>query len=120
MRYPRRARHAAPSLSSIEAREMLDGLLRWASPRAALRRELARTQLSYVRRVRAYYDGARSDNRANSWRITPTDANAEARIGGARLRDIARDMVRNHAYAARGKQVIQTNLVGAGIIPSII
>ena len=98
---------------------MLEDLIRYFSPKAAVRRQMARTQLSGLRRARAYFDGATTSHRAGGWRITNTDGTAEARIGGARLRDVARDMCRNHAYATRGKNVIVAHTVGEGIIPTI-
>ena len=99
---------------------MLDQLIRYVSPQMALRRQLARVQLSGVRRARMYFDGATSGHRAGGWKIVNTDGTAEARLAGARLRDVARDMCRNHAYAARGKAVIISHTVGDGIIPNII
>lgn len=98
---------------------MLDRIVQYLAPRYAVRRQLARAQLAGLARARAYYDGATTGRRAAGWRTVATDANTEVRLGGARLRDVARDMVRNNSYAARGKAVICSNTVGSGIIPSI-
>lgn len=98
---------------------LVDRAIAYFAPRAAVRRQLARAQLGGLARARAYFEGATTGNRANSWRVTSTDANNEWRLGGNRLRDVARDMVRNHAYSARAKSVIVSNTIGTGIIPSI-
>lgn len=98
---------------------MLDALIRFMSPQRAVRRQLARAQLSSLAKARAYFDGATQGNRANSWRVIGSDANAEVRLGGARLRDVARDMERNNSYAAHAKAVIISNTIGTGIIPSV-
>ncbi|TGQ69906.1 phage portal protein [Mesorhizobium sp. M00.F.Ca.ET.186.01.1.1] len=65
------------------------------------------------------FDGATRGRRAQGWRVVSTDANAENLPALSRLRDVARDMVRNNPHAARGKSVLANNIVGTGIIPSI-
>lgn len=98
---------------------LLDRMIAAVAPVTALRRQHARAALRGNARPRMYYDGATSGHRASNWRPVATDATGEVRIGGARMRDIARDMVRNNAYAARAIGVIVNNVVGSGIIPSI-
>lgn len=66
--------------------------------------------------ARAQYDGATQGRRAAGWRRTLLDANGElspAAMGA--LRGIARDLVRNNPFAARGVSAIANNLVGTGI-----
>ncbi len=70
-------------------------------------------------RARNHYDGATRTHRSAGWRAVSTDANAEIRAAGERLRDVARDMCRNNAYARRARDVIVTNTIGSGIIPNI-
>jgi len=66
------------------------------------------------------YEGATTGRRSQGWRVVSTDANAEVLAGRSRLRDVARDMVRNNPHAARAKQVIAHNVVGKGILPSAL
>lgn len=89
----------------------LDRLLgRAAEPAAApVRQRIARG-------ARAEYDGATIGRRAGGWRRTRLDANAElSPAASAALRAIARDLVRNNPWAARGVAGIANNMVGTGI-----
>lgn len=66
--------------------------------------------------ARAEYDGATLGRRAAGWRRTRLDANAELSPAvQAALRGIARDLVRNNPWAARGKATIAHNMVGTGV-----
>ncbi|MPT48261.1 MAG: phage portal protein [Sphingobium sp.] len=68
------------------------------------------------RGARNAYDGATKGKRAGGWRRSGKDANAELSPAvQAALRGIARDLVRNNPYAARGIAVIAEYLVGDGI-----
>lgn len=65
---------------------------------------------------RAEYDGATIGRRSAGWRRTQRDANGELTPeAAAALRGIARDLVRNNPFAARGVATIANNLVGTGI-----
>ncbi len=89
------------------------------APSVALKRAEARTRIARSNNVRALYEGATYSRRAQGWRATYTDANAETRIALVRLRSVARDLVRNNATATRAKAVIANNVIGAGITPTI-
>jgi lambda family phage portal protein len=66
--------------------------------------------------VRAEYDGATFGRRSAGWRRTQRDANGELSPAvAAALRGIARDLVRNNPFAARGVASIANNMVGTGI-----
>lgn len=68
------------------------------------------------RGARAEYDGATVGRRAAGWRRTRLDANSELSPAvQAALRGIARDLVRNNPWAARGKATIVNNMVGTGV-----
>jgi lambda family phage portal protein len=68
------------------------------------------------RGARAEYDAATLGRRAAGWRRTRLDANGELSPAAmAALRGIARDLVRNNPFAARGVSAIANNLVGTGI-----
>lgn len=99
----------------------MDGWLERAiaaiSPATAVKREQARVRLKALAQAGKYYDGATRSRRGASIRRTLADQNTVARGALSRLREGARDLVRNNPYAARGVQVIQANVVGAGIIP---
>ena len=89
------------------------------SPTIALKRENARVRLARAAQVRALYEGATYSRRAQNWRAMLTDANAETRIALVRLRSVSRDLVRNNAFATRGKTTITNNAVGAGITATV-
>ncbi len=97
---------------------ILDRAISWLSPERGLKRSLARAR-SGVISPRQAYDGASTGRRTDGWRVVGTSADAEASVGGARLRDVARDMVRNNPHAWRLRQSITVNTVGTGIIPSV-
>lgn len=81
------------------------------APRWALRRERARVAVRELRR----YDGASTGRRTSGWNRRGSDANAAAAAAKKPLRDMARDLVRNNAWAARALSVIVNNTVGWGI-----
>lgn len=87
--------------------------------RNPMRAERRAVGAAAFQQVRAAYDGANRSRRSSGWRVVSTDSNAEIGTSGARLRDVARDMVRNVPLAARAKTLIPHNAVGDGIIPSI-
>jgi capsid protein len=49
--------------------------------------------------------------------VAGTSANAEIGTALSRLRDRARDLVRNNPYAAKAVQAVVSNLIGTGILP---
>lgn len=61
------------------------------------------------------YEGASKSKRLSRWLTQSTSANAEVGTGIITLRDRARDLRRNNPYAAKGIQVITSNVVGHGI-----
>lgn len=92
---------------------LLDRVLAAYAPGLALKRHVARQQLS----LRMRYDAAQPSRRTAAWRAPASSADAAGYELGARarLRHLARDMVRNRPYAARGVSVITGNVVGGGI-----
>jgi len=93
----------------------LDRLIGWVSPAAGLSRVRARAALGMLMSSRAY-DGAKIGRRGNG-RAPSTSANAEIGPAGVRLRNRARDLVRNNPHAARIVEIMATNVIGAGIVP---
>ncbi|NEI52706.1 phage portal protein [Rhizobium leguminosarum] len=98
----------------------IDRLIAAVSPQRALKREYARNRAAALAGARMLYDGATKGRRAQGWRVSSTDANAENLPALGRLRDVARDMVRNNPYAARAKAGLKNNIVGPGIFPSVV
>lgn len=97
-----------------------DRVIARLAPERAVRREQARLRLDALRAARAMYDGASRGHRTKGRKIGATSQDAEAQTSLHRLRNVSRDMERNNAYAARGLTVIPTNVVGTGIIPSVV
>lgn len=98
---------------------LLDRAISFVSPEKAEARARARARLDRSRNVNALYQAASLGRRTAGWRAVDTDANSEVRSGLVRLRSVAREMVRDNAYASRGKAVIARNTIGAGIIPQV-
>lgn len=90
----------------------LDKAITAVSPSAALKRELARAQLTALRN----YDGASAGRRGGDWRARNASANVAVGSGATRLRARARDLVRNNAHARNGLDSLVANLVGTGIV----
>lgn len=95
----------------------LDRIIAAVSPRRALDRVRARTAMQSLGGLRSY-DGGRISRRLPG---TASSASINAELNNvsiARLRDRARDMVRNNPYCARALDVWTSNVVGAGIVPA--
>ncbi len=78
-----------------------------------------------VRRIRArmasdllqrHYEGAAVGRRTQGWRRASTDANAAIGPSLSKLRETARDLVRNNPYAASALDTIVNHTVGDGIV----
>lgn len=94
---------------------ILDRAIGVFSPNAALRRARARAAIDAVMR----YEAATAGPRGASWRPIGNDADTASRAGRSRLAFVARDMVRNTAFAERVVQVVAGSVVGDGIIPKV-
>ena len=93
-----------------------DKLVGFFSPRAAAHRTKYRLYNSFLTRK---YEGADAGRRTAGWITSGKSANAETSMGIIKLRDRARDLVRNNPYAKKGIQVIANNVVGKGIVTQI-
>jgi len=90
----------------------LDRLIAYFSPARGAKRLEARRVIEALS-----YEGARRGRREQNWVVgTGTSANAEISQDRITLRDRARDMRRNNAYAAKGISVLVTNRIGTGIL----
>lgn len=93
----------------------LDRMLMTVSPGLVERRERARARVAALQRARNFYDGASRGRRTDGWRAPGTGPNSEIRGDLYWLRNRSRDLVRNSPWAARGIQVLTSNVVGYGI-----
>jgi lambda family phage portal protein len=85
------------------------------SPRWQLKRLRARVASDLVQRS---YEAASIGRRTQGWRRSSTDANAIIGPSLARLRDAARELVRNNPYAESALATIADHAVGWGIVPT--
>ena len=97
---------------------ILEKMIAYLSPEAAYKREQARLRAQAVISARAKHDAAQSGRRNRSWLVTTTSANSEVGAALPVLRARSRDLVRNNPYASKAIEVIVSNTVGSGIVPS--
>lgn len=93
----------------------LDRAIGFLSPQAGLRRIRAQAAQAELAR---HYEGAATGRRTQGWYRTATDANAAIGPSLAKLRDAARDLVRNNPYAESALSTIVDHAVGWGIVAS--
>jgi lambda family phage portal protein len=91
----------------------LDRALGFLSPQRGLRRMRARVASEMLAR---HYEGAATGRRTQGWKRTSGDANAVAGPALSRLREAARDLVRNNGYAESALTTIGDHVVGWGIV----
>ena len=84
------------------------------SPSAALKRQKAIAQLGAYNNERKY-EGASYGKGTKGWVAVSSSANLENYQAIVTLRNRARDLIRNNAFAKRAKRIIYTNVVGQGI-----
>jgi len=91
----------------------IDRAISVLSPQTALRRMRARAAFEIMRR---HYEGAAVGRRTQGWNRHSSDANAATGPYVGRLRDVARDLVRNNPYAASALNTIVNQTVGWGLV----
>ena len=92
----------------------LDDFIGVFAPMSAFRRKQARTALKLAERA---YQGAKASRRTDGWFTPSSSANTEIYAAGRRLRDRARDIVRNNPYGKKARRVFSDNFIGTGIAP---
>lgn len=97
---------------------ILDSVISYVSPAAALKRTTARAKAVVLADSIRKYEAAAKGRRTDGWNSAGSSSNTEIRTALTILRDRSRDMVRNNPYAKRAMQVIGTNTVGTGIRPT--
>lgn len=92
---------------------ILDRAIAWVSPRAGLKRARARK----LAEILLSYEGARPSRRQGGWNTAGTSGNAEISASNVKLRDNARALCRDNAYARKAKREWAKRVVGTGITP---
>ena len=90
-------------------RNLLDRLVGWISPQAELSRLRARARIDVALGQREYA-GASAGRRQGDWVKGNKDGTTEVRDAGKRLREAARSLVRDNAYASQGLEEWESNL----------
>lgn len=96
---------------------IVDSFLGFFSPAVGIKR--IRERVLYDRLKRSY-EGAGRGRRTDGWMVGAGSANTEIMLAMDRLRNRSRDLVRNNPYAEKVIEVLATNIVGTGIIPTPI
>lgn len=91
----------------------LERIIGAISPHWAMRRALARVQWQNIQS----YEGARQDRRTGAWMAPSTGPNAQIGPVIRRLRNRARQLVRDNAYASRIVRILAAHQIGYGITP---
>lgn len=92
----------------------LDRVTAPIAPRWTLRRMRARMTGDLLAR---HYEAASGGRRTAGWKRSTSDANAAIGPGLAKLREAARDLVRNNPYAESALATIVDHAIGWGIVP---
>jgi len=90
----------------------LDRTIGFFSPRSLLKRKRAKIYNEFLKRK---YEGADGGRRTSTWKTASNSANAEITAALVKMRDRARDLVRNNPYAGKAIGVITDNVVGKGV-----
>ncbi len=93
-----------------------DRVIGLVAPRTALKHASTRNALQMLRRS---YEGAKTGRFTDGWITAGTDADSEISLATVKLRDRARDLVRNNPYAAKTVMTHASSLIGSGISPQI-
>ena len=94
---------------------MLDRAILAVSPRRGLDRIQAKARAGILMN----YDAGGNGRRLKGFRAPASDADAASLPGRAKLRQRARDLIRNAPFAKRAQSVVTNNVVGSGITPAI-
>lgn len=97
---------------------LIDRIVGYFSPSAALRRVRYRTAISMLTEKRGY-SGAARGRRGKNWHSNSNDAEVEVSQSLGILRNRSRDLIRNDPFAKKGILAIVNNTVGTGIIPKV-
>lgn len=100
----------------MQKHTILENVIRYFSPNAALYRAQARLALSIVDdHQKRRFEGASKGFRHSQWSRPGTSADAALLNNLPLLRNSARDLTRNNPWAEKALTVIENNTVGTGI-----
>lgn len=102
----------------MSERNLLDSVISWFSPSAGLERDRARAQSKRITSAVAKYDAASHGRRNTFFMGADTSVNAEIGPALTVLRGRSRELVRNNPYASKAVDVIVSNVIGSGIVPT--
>lgn len=94
----------------------LDRLVLAVSPRAGFDRLRFRAAADIAARSARGYEGAKGGRREVGWIAVGKSANAEIAPAAAKIRNRARDLVRNNFYGDRGVRIFQATIVSTGVM----
>ncbi|MAM87560.1 MAG: phage portal protein [unclassified Hahellaceae] len=97
------------------SRNTIDKIVAYFSPEKGLKRDMARQRSDIL--AKNGYDAA-GKGRRGSWFQVDQSINSLNELSIPVLRARSREMVRNNPYAARGCEVLVSNTVGTGFIPT--
>lgn len=89
-----------------------DRAIEFLSPTAGLRRMQSRIHADIVSR---HYEAAAKGRRTNSWRSDSMDSASVVAKGKKPIREIARDLARNNAFAVSALDGLTSNVIGTGV-----
>jgi lambda family phage portal protein len=97
----------------------LDKLIGSIAPETGARRMIARIKMQHAAELLRGYDGATSGRRTDGWVTASSSASAEMFGARGKLRDRARDLVRNNPYATKAVSDYHNYVIGTGIVPRV-
>jgi len=97
---------------------ILDKIVMFLSPKSGTERLKYKYAATQLRSLKGY-DAASKGRRLQNWNPSGVSAVVETEISLRTLRNRSRDLVRNNPYAAKYIEVVESNLVGTGIVPTI-
>lgn len=92
-----------------------DRFVGFFSPKEKLRRLQYKAAANILENHQRAYEGAQASRRTEGWKTNGRSAKSETQTALKRLRDRARDLVRNDGYAEKGVRGISTETIGKGI-----
>lgn len=96
---------------------VLDRFIQWAFPKRSLQRTQAKIRENILRsHYLRKYEGACVGRRTEDWLTSNASANSEINSSTDTLRSRARDLVRNNPWANRAVELIESEVVGKGIM----
>lgn len=97
-------------------RNWIDKCISYLDPVRGLKRDRARMAQNVTDQYLRKYEASASGKRTSGWSTSGGSANAEIGPAIHRVRDRSRDLVRNNPYAGSAIGIIESNMVGTGII----